>query len=86
MKEFNNTKIIGIDHGYGNMKTANCCFPTGVAAYDKEPVFKDNMLVWNGRYYLIGIEHKEFKAEKISNCPKYRTMTITKPIPARALP
>lgn len=65
MKEFNNTKIIGIDHGYGNMKTANCCFPTGVAAYDKEPVFKDNMLVWNGRYYLIGIEHKEFKAEKM---------------------
>ena len=65
MKEFNNTKIIGIDHGYGNMKTANCCFPTGVAAYDKEPVFKDNMLVWNGRYYLIGVEHKEFKAEKM---------------------
>lgn len=27
MKKFNNTIIIGIDHGYGNMKTANCCFP-----------------------------------------------------------
>ena len=65
MKEFNNTKIIGIDHGYGNMKTANCCFPTGVTTYEKEPVFKDNMLVWNGRYYLIGVEHKEFKAEKM---------------------
>ena len=23
--------IIGIDHGYGNIKTANCCFKTGVA-------------------------------------------------------
>ena len=65
MKEFNNTKIIGINHGYGNMKTANCCFPTGVTTYEKEPVFKDNMLVWNGRYYLIGVEHKEFKAEKM---------------------
>ena len=32
MKKFNNTIIIGIDHGYGNMKTANCCFPTGFIA------------------------------------------------------
>ena len=34
MKTIHNTKIIGIDHGYGNMKTANFCFPTGIAAYD----------------------------------------------------
>ena len=65
MKKFNNNFIIGIDHGYGNMKTANCCFPTGVAAYDKEPDFKDNMLVWNERYYLIGVEHKAFMPEKM---------------------
>ena len=42
--------IIGIDHGYGNIKTANCCFKSGVAAYDKEPRFKENMLVYNGKY------------------------------------
>lgn len=36
MKEFNDFKIIGIDHGYGNMKTANCCFPTGVITSDTE--------------------------------------------------
>ena len=40
-----NPIIIGIDHGYGNIKTAHCCFKTGVAAYDKEPTFKSNMLV-----------------------------------------
>ena len=38
MKKFNNTIIIGIDHGYGNMKTANCCFSTGLIAYDSEPL------------------------------------------------
>lgn len=65
MKTIGNTKIIGIDHGYGNMKTANCCFPTGVGVYDKEPAFKENLLVWNGRYYLISEEHKEFSAEKM---------------------
>ena len=27
MKKFNEAYVIGIDHGYGNMKTANCCFP-----------------------------------------------------------
>ena len=29
MKKYKETYIIGIDHGYGNMKTANCCFQTG---------------------------------------------------------
>ena len=24
--------VIGIDHGYGNMKTATRCFPSGVAS------------------------------------------------------
>ena len=30
MKNKNGIYIIGVDHGYGNIKTANCCFPTGV--------------------------------------------------------
>ena len=60
MKRFNNTIIIGIDHGYGNMKTASCCFPTGLIAYDSEPLFTKELLVYNGKYYLIGEEHKEY--------------------------
>lgn len=60
MKKFNNTIIIGIDHGYGNMKTANCCFPTGLIAYNCEPLFTKELLVYNGKYYLIGEEHKEY--------------------------
>lgn len=27
MKKFNEMVVIGIDPGYGNIKTANCCFP-----------------------------------------------------------
>lgn len=65
MKKYKETHIIGIDHGYGNMKTANCCFQAGVTVYDKEPIFKDNLLVWNNKYYLIGAEHKEFSADKM---------------------
>ena len=61
----NEITIIGIDHGYGNIKTAHCCFKTGVTAYDKEPTFKNNMLVYNGKYYIIGEEHKEYMQDKI---------------------
>lgn len=46
MKMIDDVIIIGMDSGYGNIKTANCCFPASVSAYDKEPVFKENLLVY----------------------------------------
>ena len=64
MKEINGTKIIGIDHGYGNIKTASHCFPTGILAYDSEPLFTRDMLEYESKYYLIGEGHKEFIGEK----------------------
>ena len=33
MREIKNTKIIAVDHGYGNIKTANTVTPTGIKAY-----------------------------------------------------
>ncbi len=64
MKSQNGIMIIGVDHGYGNIKTANCCFPTGIMGYNSEPLFTADMLTYEGRYYLIGEGHKEFLAEK----------------------
>jgi plasmid segregation protein ParM len=66
-KPINDIIVIGIDHGYGNMKTAHCCFPAAVSAFEKEPVFKDNLLVYNGKFYRIGDGHREFTPEKIMN-------------------
>jgi len=63
--------IIGIDHGYGNIKTANFCFRAGVTAFEQEPTFKSNLLVYDGRYYLIGEEHKEFAADKMQDMDYY---------------
>ena len=34
--------VIGIDHGYGNIKTASACFRTSVTAYDTEPTLRDS--------------------------------------------
>ena len=67
MKYYNNKVIIGIDHGYGNIKTANHTFKAGVAAFDSEPVFQTNMLTYGGKYYLVGEGHKEFNADKITD-------------------
>ena len=62
MKTMNGIHIIGVDHGYGNIKTANCCFPTGVESSGTEPTFKQDLLIYEGRYYQIGIGHKEYAA------------------------
>ena len=64
MREINNTKIIAVDHGYGNIKTANTLTPTGITAYESEPIFTGNILEYNGIYYRIGEGHKEFIPDK----------------------
>ena len=56
--------VIGLDHGYGNIKTAGTVTPTGITAYDTEPVFSGNILEYKGKYYRIGEGHKEFIADK----------------------
>ena len=43
MIELKNQIFIGIDHGYGNMKTLNFCFPTGVTAYS---MLSQNADIW----------------------------------------
>ena len=71
VKDHQGMKIIGIDNGYGNIKTANCCFPAGLTAHNTEPVFKDDLLTYDGRYYLIGAGHKEFTADKTGDDDYY---------------
>ena len=75
MIRFKNKMIIGIDHGYGNIKTCNHIFKTGVLKSETEPVFQTNMLIYGGRYYLIGEGHKEFNADKITD-EEYFILTL----------
>ena len=73
MNNFNLTDpvVIGIDHGYGNIKTARTCFQTGVTSHDQEPTFKSNLLVYDGRYYTVDDGHKECAADKIMDADFY---------------
>lgn len=60
MKTLNNIRIIGIDHGYGNIKTANTITPTGVIPSTIRPAFGSNILRCDGMYYSCGEGHKAF--------------------------
>ncbi len=71
MKELNNIKIIGIDHGYGNIKTASTVTKSGVTAYETEPIFSGNILKYEGSYYRIGECQKEFVSDKVSDDDYY---------------
>ena len=59
--------VIGIDHGYGNIKTANTITPTGVSVYTSEPLFHGDTLIFNGAYYRVGEGHKEFITDKATD-------------------
>jgi len=65
MRELRNTKIIAVDHGYGNMKTANTVTSTGIKAYETEPIFTGNILEYNGIYYRIGEGTKNLSRIKV---------------------
>ena len=67
MKEFKTLKIIGVDHGYGNIKTAGTVTKNGVTAYETEPIFSGNILEYGGMYYRIGDCHKEFIPDKAAD-------------------
>jgi plasmid segregation protein ParM len=75
MRELRNTKIIAVDHGYGNMKTANTVTPTGIKAYETEPIFTGNILEYNDIYYRIGKGHKEFIPDKAMD-EEYYLLTL----------
>lgn len=60
----NGVAVIGIDHGYGNIKTANTVTPTGITAYDSKPTFEGNILCYDNKFYRIGEGHKAFLADK----------------------
>ena len=57
--------VVAVDHGYGNIKGVDFCFPSGVVAYDYEPTFNQDVLFYEGKYYQIGADHKEFQPNKI---------------------
>lgn len=61
---YNGKMIIGIDHGYGNMKTANTVFKSGVEEYSTEPVVSKNYVQYKDKYYVVGESHLTYDNNK----------------------
>ena len=65
MRELKNgVKIIGVDTGYGQVKSANTVTKSAVTVYDSPPIFSGNTLEYNGKYYRFGEGHKTFITDK----------------------
>ena len=59
MEGFNiNGKILlGIDHGYGKMKTRHTIFKSSVKCYTSEPAIASNVLEYNGSRTQNSYQH-----------------------------
>lgn len=66
MQKFNSgTKIIvGVDHGYGNMKTAHRVFRTSVECMEDEPIVSRNFVKYKEMFYVIGESHLVYQGNK----------------------
>lgn len=85
--DVNGAMIIGVDNGYGNMKTARRCFKTALVKYDSEPVLSRDYLEYDGKFYVIGEGHKGFVADKQSDEDNYilTLAAIAKELEARGI-
>ena len=56
---------IGIDHGYGNIKTAHHIFESGVIERGRESELAGMTVEFEGKFYEIGSTHKEYQMDKV---------------------
>ncbi len=59
------TLILAVDHGYGNIKTANTVFSNGFVERDTEPVMSTDYLYYGGKYYVLDQGHKNYTKDKV---------------------
>ena len=60
----NKIEVIGIDHGWSNIKTSSQVFVTGVKEITTEPALFNGVLEYKGRYYKVGGNRQEVKSTK----------------------
>ena len=73
--ENNNVEVIGIDHGWANMKSSNEIFISGIKEITTEPALYDNVLEYKGKYYKIGGKRLEVKKTKVED-ENYYLLTL----------
>lgn len=64
-------EIIGVDHGWSQMKTAGTVFSSGVEEILSEPAFFDDVLEYDGKYYKVGTKRDAVMENKTLNNDYY---------------
>lgn len=67
MTPYNDSYILGLDLGYGNIKTSRICFPTGLTKHDSEPAFNGKILKYGDTYYKVGENRKTVTVDKTAD-------------------
>lgn len=62
-----NTIVLGIDHGWANMKTFHEVFTSGVKEISTAPAMYNDTLEYNGKIYKIGGKRLEVKSTKVED-------------------
>lgn len=62
-----NIVIIGVDHGWSQMKTAETVFSSGVGEILSEPAFYEDVLEYAGKYYRVGTKREVVMENKTVN-------------------
>ena len=70
-----NTIVIGIDHGWANMKTVSHLFTSGVKEITTEPALYEDVLEWEGKFYKIGGKRLDVKRDKVQD-DNYYLLTL----------
>ena len=67
--------IIGIDHGYGYIKTVNTVMSASAARFDTEPPLLKNVVKYGDAYYALGGDRHPVKESKDAD-DDYYVMTL----------
>ena len=73
--EMGKLEVIAIDHGWSSCKTPNDIYTSGVREITTEPAYFDNILEYQGKYYKVGTDRLEVKANKVET-PDYYYLTL----------
>ena len=67
--------IIGVDHGYAAIKTAHFAFPAGLVEYQHEPYTNQNVLAYDGRFFVVGSGRQPLQKDKTAT-ENYYLLTL----------
>lgn len=68
-------EIIGVDHGWSNMKTVGSVFTSGVKEITTEPALFDHVVEFEGKFYKVGGKRLEVKDTKVTD-DNYYILTL----------